>query len=360
MRLRRVMVMGAAAACLAFTGAASGQQPPAETTPDEVTIVEELVVRAYDGPAWWTVADADSKVYILAIQNAVPKGTAWDKTQLRRRLTGAKKLIMPVHGREPLPSPIDLLTILRYERGMRSKPPVLEGQLAGDLGRRFARLRTDIGQPAQRYGTFPAGPAAMLLAGDTYNRWYPSQKPPPLDGVEAMIEGEAKAKRVGRERPRYTGPVFGYNVMIADLLKTGPDCLSAIVATLEKGRPPTQGDPWAEFVASSRRWAEGDVGPVLRNAQIADSATPQMLINAQGYTIWIPQGAWNACSREMPNLQKNFMRANPVADTAAAIRRQLKQPGHAVAVVYPFPLLRRDGVLDRLRREGFTVTTPGT
>lgn len=350
---RRLIAMGLVAACLAVGSAAA--QPP----PEDTTVVDELVVRAYGGPAWWTVSDADTKVYVLAIQNAVPKGMDWNRDLLRRRLTGAKKVIMPLQARDPLPSPVDILTILRYERGMRSKPAVLEGQLPGDLGARFATLRTGIGQPAQRYGTFPAGPAAMLLAGDTYNRWYPKQTPPPLDSVEALIEAEARAKRVARERPRYTGPIFGYNVMIADLLKTGPACLEAIVGTLEKGKPPSDGDPWASFVASASRWAEGDIGPVLRNAQAADRATPQMLINAQGYTIWIPQGAWNACSREMPNLQKNFARANPVADTTAAIRRQLKQPGHAVAVVYPYPLLRRDGVLDRLRREGFTVATPG-
>ncbi|MCW5758713.1 MAG: HAD-IC family P-type ATPase, partial [Phenylobacterium sp.] len=47
------------------------------------------------------------------------------------------------------------------------------------------------------------------------------------------------------------------------------------------------------------------------------------------------------------------------ADTAAAIAAALKQPGHAIALVPLRPLLAQNGVLERLRGQGFTVKTPG-
>ena len=43
---------------------------------------------------------------------------------------------------------------------------------------------------------------------------------------------------------------------------------------------------------------------------------------------------------------------------AADIRKSLSRPGVALAVVPLRPLLSEGGVLDRLRREGFTVETP--
>lgn len=343
---------------LIFTAASTGVAA-AQTPPQEVTVVDELVVRAYDGPAWWTVSDADTKIYILAVQGAVPKGTHWDRTQLQRRLTGAKKLILPGRPKTPVPSPADLWKILRYKRGMDRGEPVLEGTLPAPLATRFAKVRASIGQGEQRYGTLPTGAAAMMLAGDVYQRWYPPRPPPPTDNIEAAIEAEARARRVPRERPAYTGPKFGYNVMLSDLAATGPACLDAIVAALEKGKPSQLGDPQRSFEIAAAAWAEGDIRPMLRNAQLAETVTPEMLVNAQGYVLWIPRGAWTTCTREMPNVQKDLSRANMVADTTTALRRQLRQPGHAVAVVHPLHLLRRDGVLDRLRREGFTVTAPG-
>ena len=43
---------------------------------------------------------------------------------------------------------------------------------------------------------------------------------------------------------------------------------------------------------------------------------------------------------------------------AEAIEQALSKPGHAVAVLDAGSLLVTGGVLDRLRRKGFTVTAP--
>jgi len=47
------------------------------------------------------------------------------------------------------------------------------------------------------------------------------------------------------------------------------------------------------------------------------------------------------------------------ADEAAAIAAALRTPGHAIALVPLRPLLAQNGVLERLKAQGFTVKTPG-
>jgi hypothetical protein len=49
-----------------------------------------------------------------------------------------------------------------------------------------------------------------------------------------------------------------------------------------------------------------------------------------------------------------------MADEAAAIAHDLQSPGVSVAVIPLRSLLAREGVLDRLRAEGYTVRTPAT
>lgn len=58
----------------------------------------------------------------------------------------------------------------------------------------------------------------------------------------------------------------------------------------------------------------------------------------------------------MPVLAKVTGRWIP--DEVAAIAGALKKPGHAVAVMEIGSLVMKDGVLDRLRKQGFTVTAP--
>lgn len=337
-------------------GSPAAAQSPAPPPMDETPYVDDLVVRAFGGPAWWTVSDGDSKVYILGMQGGIVKGAPWEKTRLTQRLTGAKKLILPMTGYDPKPSPADLLTITRYRLKMSFGKPVLEASLPPDMRAQFVKYRTLAGQPEQRYGTLPVGAATMMLAGDLLPKLYPPQKGPPGESVQAQVVALAKARKVRLETPPYTGPKLGYNKLISDLLKPGQACTGAILNALDRGGPPRPSIEAA--IKASQDWAEGDIRGVLRAIAEAERQPKDLGFEAQGYRLWIPPGAYDACVAEMPNTRGRIGEVNPVADTTAAIERQLKTPGHAVALVYPYPLLRRDGVLDRLRRKGFTVTTP--
>jgi hypothetical protein len=50
--------------------------------------------------------------------------------------------------------------------------------------------------------------------------------------------------------------------------------------------------------------------------------------------------------------------ARNIAETAAAINGALTQPGKTVALVQMGPLLRKDGVLARLKAQGVTIEAP--
>jgi hypothetical protein len=65
---------------------------------------------------------------------------------------------------------------------------------------------------------------------------------------------------------------------------------------------------------------------------------------------------WERCIAATPGAQAFDARFK--ADMAGDIRKALSGPGVRIAVVPLRPLLSEGGVLDRLRREGFTVETP--
>lgn len=351
---RRAAVIGAVAVAIGGPGLA--QQPkPAE----DDAVVSELVVRAYGGPAWWTVSDADTTVYVLALPNTVPKGMAWSRTLLDKRLTGANALILPVESRTPVPSPIDMYKIFRAQRGMTKGKPTLEPSLPPALRARFATARQAVKQPEQRYGSFAAGTAAMLLAGDTLKVWFPPVPPPPQDNVRDTIVAAAKAKKVKVEKHRYTGPMAGFNVMIKDLLAPGQACMAAILTEIEKGPAAVNRERADAAGDDARRWADGDVRPLLESMSRAEHADPAMNINVNDISLFLPSKAWPTCIKEMPNTPKLVTAFIPIPDEVEAIKTALKKPGHAVALIYPYPLLIRNGVLDRLRKQGITVTAPG-
>src|SRR5579872_2530579 len=69
---------------------------PDPNDPDAV-LVEELVVTArLPGPAWWTVSNGTTTVYVLGSPSLAPKRMEWDRKIFDRRLAGANVVILPV------------------------------------------------------------------------------------------------------------------------------------------------------------------------------------------------------------------------------------------------------------------------
>src|SRR5258706_15510986 len=95
-RFRRPMRLGVLAATAALTWPALAQTPPTTPYDPDAVLVEELVVVGrLPGPAWWSVSDADTTVYVLGSPTLAPKRMAWDRAIFEKRLAGANQVIVP-------------------------------------------------------------------------------------------------------------------------------------------------------------------------------------------------------------------------------------------------------------------------
>lgn len=301
-----------------------GQAAPGQTGPrrdpndPDAVLVEELVVVARDrGPAWWSVSNGTSTVYVLGAPSLAPKRTPWDTTTLQRRLVGANEVILPfqqvkVHFARSLGAAWNLM---RLRSGA-----AFEDTLDPATRARFVAAREKIGQPAGRYRTKNALAAGLLLAGDYRDR-------SGLTNADAakVVKVYAQMAKVPLVQHNYDiGPVMG--AIIRTPPEAGRACLDAVLDQVEAGPGVT--------TAAARAWAQGD--------------TPGALANERTY---------ERCVNMVPGAQAFDARTK--ADQVAAIEQALKKPGHSLAVVQLRPLLAEGGVLDQLRARGYQVKTPG-
>lgn len=339
----------AALATAALSGWPAAAQPPA--APDALPVVDELIVRAYGGPPWWVVSDGDTKVYVLASPTTLPGDVAFDQTLLNKRLTGANEVILPATNAPP-----PLLSRSKIKRLSNdinhNRRNELEPSLSPAVRARFVRLREAIGMPAERYGGLSPGLAAMALAGDYASRNQKALPPMKLIYINQVVTAAARKKRVK------TAPAYVYRSLspfIDELRLPGMPCMLATLEDLERPRP-EQGPYLRSLAAMGRAWAEGDIRPIANAVTkngVGVSAAVRMQFGDDELNL---MASSPACLNAMPSQAR--IQREWVDNLVNPIVRALKKPGHAVAVVQAGPLIMQDGVLDRLRRRGFTITTP--
>jgi hypothetical protein len=64
----------------------------------------------------------------------------------------------------------------------------------------------------------------------------------------------------------------------------------------------------------------------------------------------------DACMNAMPVVSR--MKTQYLTDQVDTLAKQMAKPGHSVAVLDAGVLLMTGGILDQLRRKGFTITAP--
>jgi len=291
--------------------------PPAAEDPD-ATLVEELVVRGrLPGPAWWRVSDADTTVYVLGVPSLAPKRMEWDRAIFERRLEGANLVILPfVNVRAKVGGSIGTaFNLMRLKSG-----GPFEERLDGGTRARFVAVRTRLGQDARHYNTNNPLAAGVQLAIDYRDRSQLTNMDP-----AKLVRLLAQRKGVKVVEKSYDlGPQLGG--IIRTPASTGRICFDEVLAQAEAGPGVT--------LAAARAWAEGDVEGALQNER-----------------------TYERCLAAVTGGRTYDERTK--ADEAAAIANALKTPGHAIALVPLRPLLAQNGVLERLRAQGFTVKTPG-
>ena len=309
-------------ALVAAAPAAWSQTPAAASEDLEATTVDELVVRAtVPGPAWWRVSDGDTTVWVLGVPDALPKGTKWDQTTLKRRLKGAHTVIYPPvfrAGANPLAIP---KLYQQYREASRSGVS-LQASLPPALAARYLAAVAKAGKKPKDYDNLRVWFAGLSLSGDYRKRMR-------LDYEEPM-RSIGKAVKAARLKPV---PAMTEDMKLARLLETlksvsdatGRECLDAVVDEIEGG------DGVVRRAAAA--WAAGDVPAALGSPRSTEACWGVVPGAAR-----LKRESWNA--------------------QADAIDRALKKPGHAVAILGLRGLVAREGVLQRLKARGYEVRAP--
>ena len=284
----------------------------------QANVVEALVVSAkLPGPAWWRVSDGDTTIYVMGMPSMLPKGQAWDKTVLERRLDGAFALLTP---------PV-------WQAGLTDIPAMLRlrGSLKDD-GAWTARA------PALAARTQHAW-TAVDKNDDGWRKWKPLFVALQLNGKAnkqaqlQMSEPDRTIEKLARERRVKARPAAVHKAMpmLKSLVRenseaAGLTCLSETLDAVEAGSAPAR--------AAADAWAQGRVKEALAAPRSAER-----------------------CELLLPGVSD--LRRQLVDDEVGGLTDLLKTPGHAVAIFPLRALVAEGGVLDKLRAKGITVRTPG-
>ena len=308
-------------AALALTFVALAFDAQAQVLP-EWAQVEAVEVRERPGPAVWHLTRGNSEVWLLGLAGALPKDLDWNKQYLSELLDGARAILMPPKADIAL---TDIAWFLIRHGGELSLPrgQSLEDGLPEDLRARFIVARDRVGGDASDYRTDIAIRAAMRLQQDLREKLDFSFREP-----RTTIENLAYRKRIKND------PVTRFEAMdaIREVLTLTPQqqrsCLAQAVEDVN----------WALGHAdrSARAWAVGDIRTVKAN-----------------YSEWRLGTCIMAAVQKFSDID-----GRNVSEYVSAIDAALDKPGKTIVVINMGPLLRKNGVLERLTAKHITIEAP--
>jgi hypothetical protein len=284
--------------------------------------VETVEVRERPGPAVWHLTRGNSEVWLLGLAGALPKDLDWNKQYLSELFDGARAIVMPPKADIAL---TDIAWFLIWHGGELSLPrgQTLEEGLPEDLRARFITARDKVSDDASEYHTDIPIRAAMRLQQDLREKTDLSFREP-----RNTIENLASRKRITN------APVTRFEAMdaVREVLKLTPQqqraCLAQAVEDVN----------WALVHAdrAARAWTVGDIKGVKAH-----------------YSEW----RLGACI--MAAVQKfSDIDGRNVTEYVSAIDAALDKPGKTIVVIQMGPLLRKNGVLERLNARHITIEGP--
>lgn len=294
-------------------------QAPAQ---DESAVVAELTVVAKPpGPAVWLVEKDGAKLYILGSAPPLPHQLKWSSPRLEKALDKASLVLVPPEASVGVTQIASF--VLRFGAGLRQPlGKSLEDQLPPDLKARFAESRIQARKGAGEYKNWRPAVAGFLLLSD-FRQAAGLSEAKPVSTVERMAKArKLKVKAVGQYR-------MSAVTTIASKLSPEDQLYCLRVALDEIAYD------GAHSTTIGQDWAEGDLASV--RARYRASAAQRCLMHAPGGAALLEKG---------------------VGLTTDAMEEALKRPGVTVAVVDLGFLLPANGVLDRLKAGGATITSP--
>ena len=286
----------------------------------DATTGEVVVTKHLPGPALWKVTKGDAQVFILGAATPLPHLLQWDTLRLENALNGADALYL-----EPRPSlsPMELMR-LAVNRGPLELPggQTLEKVLPPKEKERFTRLMVTIHGKAQTYDRLKPAVAGLFLISDWRKAAGLSEGKPGTTVMHLAEDAHVPVRSVGDFR---LDPFVdtASKLSMADNIA----CFDAAMDDIDQES--------AHVPAMSAAWAKGDLKTV-----------------GQTYKASLLTG----CLMRIPSVQKVLDRGTDQG--VQTVQAALIKPGKSVAVVDLNFLLRPNGVLDRLKAQGATITVP--
>jgi uncharacterized protein YbaP (TraB family) len=310
----RKTVLAAAVALLASPSLAQDSANPPQWSSDITTVT----VVAHPSPAMWHVVKGGSDVWLLGTVQPIPEDQKWDSARVETVLKNAKRLLL---------SPRASVGLLEGAWFMLTGSDAIylpdgesfEQQIPQDLRARFDKARQSIGKDADHYADYRVPIAGFALEGDVLKSQGFSRDEP-----------EARLKTIARRDGVSIHTMAEYEAL--PLLRQVPTMSKqANDACLEDAL-----DDIAQLSAHARAaaeaWAIGDLAGVKANYS---------------------EVRLERCLQAVPSARDLWERS--VTDSVTAILAALDKQGTTLAVVNMGALLRKDGVLDRLKARGLTI-----
>ena len=284
--------------------------------------IESVEVRERPGPALWHLTRGNSEVWILGMAGPMPKDMDWNKDYLAELLDGTRTILLPPKADIAL---TDIAWFLIRHGSKLSLPrgQNLEDTLPADLRARFVAMRDTVSDDVDDYRTDIPIRAALRLQQDARDKTDLSFREP-----RRTVENLARLKRIP------IAPVTRFAAMdaVRDIFKLTPSqqhvCLAQALEDVS----------WALGHAdtAARAWAVGDIKTVKAH-----------------YSEWRLGNCIMAAVQKFSDID-----GRNVAEYVSAIDAALDKPGKTIAILYMGPLLRKNGVLERLQARGIAIEGP--
>ncbi|HEX4153857.1 MAG TPA: TraB/GumN family protein [Steroidobacteraceae bacterium] len=304
--------------CFATRAEEAAQAPPAQL--GELTVTGERT-----GPGMWHVHRGNSQLWILGSISPLPKDITWRSKQVEQVLATTQRVLVP----KPLEiGIIRILWLLITERSLIMIPggKRLEDKMPPSLYQRFATQRVRFAHDPDKWERYRPIVAAAFLQREAFHSARLSAR---LD-LGAAVRQLAKKYDVPVEEVKVAGVGDFLDTLKVMPPATEDACVDASLVIDESGLP--------RLIERARAWSTGNVERIQKLPQPAELDACLTAIDsgaAKGDLIARVRLAW-----------------------LAAMEKALQSDGVTLAVVNMDLLLGRDGFLDSLRSQGYTVDAP--
>jgi hypothetical protein len=243
------------------------------------------------------VSKGDASVWIIGLPRKTPHGLKWDQTTLKRRLKGARLMLGAY-----------IETSGFAERKAFNRPASAASDLSSDFGPPNPRTRE----------------RATSQIESLINRHWEYQA---RAGVDYATHEEIYNVARNAGIKFVTPPVYTHTWNPREVNLSNPEMKICIDAISREIREPVEG-----FYRAAEYWAVGDVVNMLAASPKGTGRDCEIL----------NRGHWD----------------RTVAFQTALIAQALDRPGKVVAAAHIDQLIAKDGILERLRAQGFTIHDP--